>query len=138
MTNKIVLSIIEKLIHFSTMEAFKIPDFINTPQKYNQLVRATDNIQKYEDVFYKLLEDKDLPLVELLKIMYKFERDVILYHQIDEVQHLMEMAESLIRYMITTARQAQYEKDLHTEKYLEELQSLVNGDVIDNCPYLNQ
>lgn len=138
MTNKIVLSIIEKLIHFSTMEAFKIPDFINTPQKYNQLVRATDNIQKYEDVFYKLLEDKDLPLVELLKIMYKFERDVILYHQIDEVRHLMEMAESLIRYMITTARQAQYEKDLHTEKYLEELQSLVNGDVIDNCPYLNQ
>ena len=84
------------------------------------------------------MEDKDLPLVELLKIMYKFERDVILYHQIDEVRHLMEMAESLIRYMITTARQAQYEKDLHTEKYLEELQSLVNGDVIDNCPYLNQ
>lgn len=138
MTNKIVLSIIEKVIHFSTMETFKIPDFINTPQKYNQLVRATDNIQKYEDVFYKLLEDKDLPLVELLKIMYKFEHDVILYHQIDEVRHLMEMAESLIRYMITTARQAQYEKDLHTEKYLEELQSLVNGDVIDNCPYLNQ
>ena len=138
MRNKFVLPIIEKMIHFSTMEAFEVPDFINTPEKYNQVVRDTDTIQKYEDFFYKLLEDKDLPLLELLKIMYKFEHDVILYHQIVEVRHLMEMAESLIRYMITTARQEQYEKDLLTANYLEKLQNLVNGDVTCDCPYLNQ
>ena len=57
MRNKFVLPIIEKIIQFSTMEAFKVPDFINTPEKYNQVVRDTDTIQKYEDFFYKLLED---------------------------------------------------------------------------------
>ena len=137
MKNTIVSPIIEK-IHFSRMEGWKIPDFINTPPKYNQLVRDTNTIQKYEDVLYKLLEDKELPLVELLKIMYKFESDVILYHQIHEVRHLMEMAESLIHYMITTARQEQYEKDLHTANYLQELQNLVNGDANYDCPYLNK
>ena len=43
--------------------------------------------------------------------MYNLERYVILVHGISEVKHLMEMAESLIRYMITTAQQEQYEKD---------------------------
>ena len=138
MKNDIVSPIIEKVLHFLTIEAFKIPDFINTPQKYNQVVRNTDTVQKYEDVFYKLLDDKELPLLELLKIMYKFEHDVILYHQIYEVQHLMEMAESLIRYMITTARQEQYEKDVHTVNYLEELQKLMDNNVTCDCPYLNQ
>ena len=75
------------------MEVSKIPEFIDTPEKYNQVVWDTDTIKKYEDIFYKLLEDKDLSLVELLKIMYKFEQDVILYHQIHGVKHLMEMAE---------------------------------------------
>ena len=50
----------------------------------------------------------------------------------------MEMAESLIHYMITTTRQEQYEKDLLTANYLEELQRLVNRDVTCDCPYLNQ
>ena len=48
------------------------------------------------------------------------------------------MAESLIHYMITTARQEQYEKDLHTANYLQELQNLVNGDANYDCPYLNK
>ena len=121
-----------------TMEASKIPEFIDTPEKYNQVVRDTDTIEKYEDIFYKLLEDKDLSLVELLKIMYKFEQDVILYHQIPGVKHLMEMADSLIRYMISTARQEQYKKDLRMEEYLDELENLVDKDVTCDCPERHQ
>ena len=119
MTKDIVSAITNKLIQYITMEKIQLPDFLNTIEKYNKVVHETNTIKKYEDIFYALLEDKNIPLVDLLKIMYNLEYDVILVHCISEVKHLMEMAESLIRYMITTAQQEQYEKDQQDMKEIE-------------------
>ena len=126
MTKDIVSAITNKLIQYITMEKIQLPDFLNTIEKYNKVVRETNTIKKYEDIFYALLEDKNIPLVDLLKIMYNLERDVILVHGISEVKHLMEMAESLIRYMITTAQQEQYEKDQQNMKEIEQLKNYMD------------
>ena len=133
MTKDIVSAITNKLIQYITMEKIQLPDFLNTIEKYNKVVRETNAIKKYEDIFYALLEDKNIPLVDLLKIMYNLERDVILVHGISEVKHLMEMAESLIRYMITTAQQEQYEKDQQNMKEIEQLKNYMdkNGETCD-------
>ena len=133
MTKDIVSAITNKLIQYITMEKIQLPDFLNTIEKYNKVVHETNTIKKYEDIFYALLEDKNIPLVDLLKIMYNLERDVILVHGISEVKHLMEMAESLIRYMITTARQEQYEKDQQNMKEIEQLKNYMdkNGETCD-------
>ena len=109
------------------MEKIQLPEFLNTIEKYNKVVQETDTIKKYEDIFYALLEDKNIPLVDLLKIMYNLERDVILVHGISEVKHLMEMAESIIRYMITTAQQEQYEKDQQNIKEIEQLKNYMDN-----------
>ena len=133
MTKDIVSAITNKLIQYITMEKIQLPDFLNTIEKYNKVVRETNTIKKCEDIFYALLEDKNIPLVDLLKIMYNLERDVILVHGISEVKHLMEMAESLIRYMITTAQQEQYEKDQQNMKEIEQLKNYMdkNGETCD-------
>ena len=133
MTKDIVSAITNKLIQYITMEKIQVPDFLNTIEKYNKVVRKTNTIKKYEDIFYALLEDKNIPLVDLLKIMYNLERDVILVHGISEVKHLMEMAESLIRYMITTAQQEQYEKVQQNMKEIEQLKNYMdkNGETCD-------
>ena len=133
MTKDIVSAITNKLIQYITMEKIQLPDFLNTIEKYNKVVREMNTIKKYEDIFYALLEDKNIPLVDLLKIMYNLERDVILVHGISEVKHLMEMAESLIRYMITTAQQEQYEKDQQNMKEIEQLKNYMdkNGETCD-------
>ena len=133
MTKDIVSAITNKLIQYITMEKIQLPDFLNTIEKYNKVVCETNTIKKYEDIFYALLEDKNIPLVDLLKIMYNLEHDVILVHGISEVKHLMEMAESLIRYMITTAQQEQYEKDQQNMKEIEQLKNYMdkNGETCD-------
>ena len=133
MTKDIVSAITNKLIQYITMEKIQLPDFLNTIEKYNKVVHETNTIKKYEDIFYALLEDKNIPLVDLLKIMYNLECDVILVHGISEVKHLMEMAESLIRYMITTAQQEQYEKDQQNMKEIEQLKNYMdkNGETCD-------
>ena len=133
MTKDIVSAITNKLIQYITMEKIQLPDFLNTIEKYNKVVHETNTIKKYEDIFYALLEDKNIPLVDLLKIMYNLERDVILVHGISEVKHLMEMAESLIRYMITTAQQEQHEKDQQNMKEIEQLKNYMdkNGETCD-------
>ena len=117
----------KKLIQYITMEKIQLPEFLNTIEKYNKVVQETDTIKKYEDIFYALLEDKNIPLVDLLKIMYNLEHDVILVHGISEVKHLMEMAESIIRYMITTAQQEQYEKDQQNIKEIEQLKNYMDN-----------
>ena len=133
MTKDIVSAITNKLIQYITMEKIQLPDFLNTIEKYNKVVHETNTIKKYENIFYALLEDKNIPLVDLLKVMYNLERDVILVHGISEVKHLMEMAESLIRYMITTAQQEQYEKDQQNMKEIEQLKNYMdkNGETCD-------
>ena len=90
-----------KLQQFLKMEHLKLPVFLNTLEKYNEMIRTTDTVKKYEEVFYKLLGDESLPLLDILTLMRCIERDVILIHGINDVRHLLELTESFIRYMIS-------------------------------------
>ena len=94
------------------MEHLKLPSYLNTLEKYNEMIRATDTVKKYEEVFYKLLGDESLPLLDILTLMRCIERDVILVHGINDVTHLLELTESFIRYMISMSE----ESDKNTTK----------------------
>ena len=65
-----------KYQQYFTMESIKLPKFLNTSEKYNEMVRKTDTVQKYEEVFYQLLGDESLHLLDILTLMKCIERDV--------------------------------------------------------------
>ena len=44
-----------KFQQFLKMEHLKLPSYLNTLEKYNEMIRATDTVKKYEEVFYNLL-----------------------------------------------------------------------------------
>ena len=90
-----------KFQQFLKMEHLKLPVFLNTLEKYNKMIRTTETVKKYEEVFYKLLGDESLPLLDILTLMRCIERDVSLVHGINDVRHLLELTESFIRYMIS-------------------------------------
>ena len=94
-----------KFQQFLKMEHLKLPSYLNTLEKYNEMIRATDTVKKYEDVFYNLLGDESLPLLDILTLMRCIERDVILVHGINDVTHLLELTESFIRYMISMSEE---------------------------------
>ena len=95
-----------KYQQYLTMESIKLPEFLNTPDKYNEMVRKTDTVKKYEEVFYKLLGDQSLPLLDILTLMKCIERDVILLHGINDVTHILELTESFIQYMIAMSEES--------------------------------
>ena len=97
-----------KYQQYFTMESIKLPEFLNTSEKY-EMVRKTDTVKKYEEVFYELLGDESLPLLDILTLMKCIERDVILLHGINDVTHILELSESFIRYMITMSEE--YDKN---------------------------
>ena len=101
--------ILEKLFvkfqQFLKMEHLKLPSYLNTLEIYNEMIRATDTVKKYEEVFYNLLGDESLPLLDILTLMRCIERDVILVHGINDVTHLLELTESFIRYMISMSEE---------------------------------
>ena len=94
-----------KFQQFLKMEHLKLPSYLNTLEKYNEMIRATDTVKKYEEVFYNLLGDESLPLLDILTLMRCIERDVILVHGINDVIHLLELTESFIRYMISMSEE---------------------------------
>ena len=94
-----------KLQQFLKMEHLKLPSYLNTLEKYNEMIRATDTVKKYEEVFYNLLGDESLPLLDILTLMRCIECDVILVHGINDVTHLLELTESFIRYMISMSEE---------------------------------
>ena len=63
-----------KYQQYFTMESIKLPKFLNTSEKYNEMVRKTDTVQKYEEVFYQLLGDESLPLLDILTLIKCIER----------------------------------------------------------------
>ena len=94
-----------KFQQFLKMEHLKLPSYLNTLEKYNEMIRVTDTVKKYEEVFYNLLGDESLPLLDILTLMRCIERDVILVHGINDVTHLLELTESFIRYMISMSEE---------------------------------
>ena len=94
-----------KFQQFLKMEHLKLPSYLNTLEKYNEMIRATDTVKKYEEVFYNLLGDESLPLLDILTLMRCIQRDVILVHGINDVIHLLELTESFIRYMISMSEE---------------------------------
>ena len=94
-----------KFQQFLKMEHLKLPSYLNALEKYNEMIHATDTVKKYEEVFYNLLGDESLPLLDILTLMRCIERDVILVHGINDVIHLLELTESFIRYMISMSEE---------------------------------
>ena len=95
-----------KFQQFLKMEHLKLPSYLNTLEKYNEMIRATDTVKKYEEVFYNLLGDESLPLLDILTLMRCIERDVILVHGINDITHLLELTESFIKYMISMSEES--------------------------------
>ena len=94
-----------KFQQFLKMEHLKLPSYLNTLEKYNEMIRTTDTVKKYEEMFYNLLGDESLPLLDILTLMRCIECDVILVHGINDVTHLLELIESFIRYMISMSEE---------------------------------
>ena len=94
-----------KFQQFLKMEHLKLPSYLNTLEKYNEIIHATDTVKKYEEVFYNLLGDESLPLLDILTLMRCIERDVILVHGINDITHPLELTESFIRYMISMSEE---------------------------------
>ena len=81
------------------MEQLNFPDFLNTEEKYNKLIRETNTLQKFEEIYLKLLADEDLQMSTILALMKIIECDVIFVNNLTEASSLMEMTESFIKYM---------------------------------------
>ena len=105
MSQIILDKLFAKFQQFLKMEYLKLPVFLNTLEKYNKMIRTTVTVKKYEEVFYKLLGDESLPLLDILTLMRCIECDVILVHGINDVRHLLELTESFIRYMISMSEE---------------------------------
>ena len=81
-------------------EDLKLPEFLNSQEKYNKLIRETNTLKKFEDIYMKLLSDEELEMSSILGLMKIIERDVILVNQLTKAAALVEMTETFLRYIM--------------------------------------
>ena len=81
------------------MDSIKLPQLFNTEEKYNQMIRETDTIEKFETIYLNLLSNEELDMSSILKLMKVIERDVILVNKLHEASILMEMTDTFINYI---------------------------------------
>ena len=121
-----------KFQQFLKMEHLKLPSYLNTLEKYNEIIRTTDTVKKYEEVFYNLLGDESLPLLDILTLMRCIERDVILVHGINDVTYLLELTESFIRYMISMSEETDKNNTKGNIKNIEDSKSSSSEKIKQN------
>ena len=81
------------------MDSIKLPQLFNTEEKYNQMIRETDTIEKFETIYLNLLSNEELDMSSILKLMKVIECDVILVNKLHEASVLMEMTDTFINYI---------------------------------------
>ena len=128
-----------KFQQFLKMEHLKLPSYLNTLEKYKEMIRATDTVKKYEEVFYNLLGDESLPLLDILTLMRCIERDVILVHGINDIIHLLELTESFIRYMMSMSEETDKnntKRNIKNEEDSKSSSSEKKLNKIEHCTYI--
>ena len=82
------------------MVGTKIPEFLNSEEKYNNIIHQTKTVKQFEEIFHILLQNEELSLTEILKIMRNLEHDITVVHGNFDVCYLLEAAHAIIRYLI--------------------------------------
>lgn len=102
--------------HMQKMEQVKFPEFLNTKEKYEKCVRNIRTVTQFEEVFNTLLDDDDLTLSNVMKIMTQIERDVILIHGNKDISCVLDMAEAIINYQLINSMQGKREREKDTDE----------------------
>ena len=87
------------------------------------MVQSTTSVDQFEEIFYKLLEDESVPTLDVLRIMRKLERDIYMVHGNKDIYCVMDVVDSIVQYMITSAREFEVkveEKDEEQETKSEQ------------------
>ena len=75
-----------------------VPEFLNTKEKWNDCVRNTDTVEKFEQVMNKLLEDNKITALDFYIIMCTLNYDLDEEHKNDSFYVLLQLIEALIHY----------------------------------------
>ena len=75
-----------------------VPEFLNTREKWNECVRNTDTVEKFEQVMNKLLEDKKITALDFYIIMCTLNYNLEEEHKNDSFYVLLQLVEALIHY----------------------------------------
>ena len=113
-------------------EELKLPKFLSSQEKYNKLIRETNTLKKFEDIYMKLLSDKDLEMDSILGLMKIIERDVILVNKLNEATALMEMTETFIKYMMM--KEEEKKKEVKNPKPKKWVRDKINNNNNKKCP----
>lgn len=54
----------------------KLPDFLNTPAKWNAVVQDIDTMAKFDNVALHIVDDEDIDIFEFRDILVKLAEDV--------------------------------------------------------------
>ena len=113
------------------VEELKLPKFLSSQEKYNKLIRETNTLKKFEDIYMKLLSDEDLEMDSILGLMKIIEWDVILVNELNEATALMEMTETLIKYMMM--KEEEKKKEVKNPKPKKWVRDKINNNK-KKCP----
>ena len=112
-----VLDVFESLVTFlerlaekqqqNKMCPINYPEYLNTTEKWNNYVRNTATVKDFEQVFHNIVNDANVSMVDVFRIMKKFERDVILVHENVDISCVMDIFDSVIRYLLISTVEAE-------------------------------
>ena len=90
----------------------KMPEFLDTLEKWNEVVMSVDTVKKFDDVALKLLDDDEVDVFQFYDIFVELAEDVRILRPDDKIiTFLAYTISDMVEYLVKTSN----------EKYFNEL-----------------
>lgn len=84
-----------------------MPEFLNTQEKYDEVLQKTDSVMKFEEVALKILADERIDALDFYAILKALGDTLDLVHEKSGIKIMVDIVESTVKYLYFSKKERQ-------------------------------
>ena len=97
-----------------------MPEFLNTQEKYDEVLQKTDSVMKFEEVALKILADERIDALDFYAILKALGDTLDLVHEKSGIKIMVDIVESTVKYLYFSKKERQEDTCNITKTVLKE------------------
>ena len=73
------------------------PSFLDTEEKWNDIVEQTNHPKKFEELVYRILGDENISHIDWYKLIKRLQKDILIKHEDPNICFMLQILEDMLQ-----------------------------------------